>query len=158
MMSWQDIKAIFARCIDCVAALIIGFLEQIVARRFVRLVEREPGQLIVDRDGDLPVGSELMLEMAETRDPARMQRGSVSSLRGYRAELCLGPDLTLFPPLELPARVSEFIHGVVRSQIDRLTPWRAEEAIFGWSEPVEAGPNRIVVTGAALAHASVERY
>jgi general secretion pathway protein L len=158
MTSWQDIKRIFARWIDCIATLLIGFLERLVARRFVRLVEQEPGRLVVDRDADMPDGGELILDLAETDGPARMQRGSISSLRGCRAELRLAPDRILFRPLELPARATEFIYGIVRSQIDRLTPWRPDDAVFGWSEPIEVGPNRIVVTVAAAARSSVAPY
>jgi general secretion pathway protein L len=59
-------------------------------------------------------------------------------------------------PLELPKRASEFLDAMIRSQIDRLTPWAANEAVFGWTAPEETSGERIHMTVIATPKTKVE--
>ena len=76
-------------------------------------------------------------------------------LQGSHIDLILRPSRFLFRPLDLPKRAGEFLEGIVRSQIDRLTPWSAAEAVFGWTPPHDAAKDRIELTVVATARARV---
>jgi general secretion pathway protein L len=76
-------------------------------------------------------------------------------LAGSRVSVVLAPSRFVFRPLELPRGAGPFLEGVVRAQIDRLTPWSASGAAFGWSAPRDAGSDRIALTVAATAQALI---
>src|SRR5262245_46417720 len=148
----------FFRWIDSVAATVLGLLGRFASRRTVQFVEEERGTFVL-KGG--PASARLL------PDPVRIADGQVAEtlpekvaalLRGSRAELVLRADRFLFRPLPLPKRAGEFLDGIVRSQIDRLTPWSANEAVFGWAKPEEEGGDRMVVTVAATARAFVMPY
>lgn len=79
-------------------------------------------------------------------------------LRGSRVEMVLQPSRFLFRPLELPKRATEYLEGIVRSQIDRLTPWTANEAFYSWTSPIDTTNERVRLTIAATARAMVAPY
>ncbi len=73
-----------------------------------------------------------------------------------RVNIVLSPSRFVFRSLELPRGADQYLGGVVRSQIDRMTPWIASDAAFGWSPPSYAGADRIAVTVAATSRALIE--
>ncbi|MBV8837976.1 MAG: PilN domain-containing protein [Alphaproteobacteria bacterium] len=142
-----DIKAYLSRWIDTVAAAIVALLLSLRRRNTVEVIEQD--------DGSFAIGNE-SVRIVEGQIVARNPQQIEALLRGGHADLALKPSSFLFRPLELPQRASEFLAGVVRAQIDRLTPWNANEAAFGFSAPQPAGSDRIVVTVAATARALVQ--
>jgi general secretion pathway protein L len=155
MTIMRQITESFSRWLDRIAAVIVSAVGRMSFARSVRLVEEESGNLSVqpgNRGTTQPVES---LQIANGRLVGTVPEGVAAALRGCRAELVLQPARFLFRPLELPARASEFLDGIVRNQIDRLTPWSQADASFGWSKPVPAGPDRIAVTVAATPRAQV---
>ena len=145
MKLFQTIGAILNAWTGSVAAAIIAGFDRVVSPRVVRLVE--------DDDGGFTVEAAAKSDNA----PARIgfADGTLSApnlaplFRGSRVEIVLQPKRFLFRPLELPARAADFLDGIVRAQIDRLTPWSASEAVFGCSAPTESGPESITTVIAA---------
>ena len=154
-----DIKAFIARWIDIVAAAIVGLLTSFRTRKSVQVTEEDNGTFVIQSGAGRDTPSGLPFERVTIVDgqivsphPANVE----AMLRGSHAELELKAARFMFRPLELPQRATEFLDGVVRAQIDRLTPWNATDAAFGWSPPIAAGTDRMVVTVAATARTLVQ--
>jgi general secretion pathway protein L len=149
------------RWLDQVAEAMIAGIARLTAARTIRLVEGENGQFEVappDVREPAAASSAAQFHFEDGKLVSHQSANAEAALRGSRVELVLRPDRFLFKPLELPERAAEFLAGVVRAQIDRLTPWVADDAAFGSSEPTEAGAGRIVVTVAATAKMRVVPY
>jgi general secretion pathway protein L len=154
MTGFADISALVSRWIDSVVAAVVGARTSFRSRRNVQVIEEENGSFVIQQRNRTPSGLPFeRVEIVDGQLTGAHPDSIATMLRGSHAELTLKPARFLFKPLELPQRASEFLEGVVRAQIDRLTPWSANEAAFGWSPPQEAGPDRIVVTVAATARA-----
>jgi general secretion pathway protein L len=153
----RNVTGGFSRWIDCVAAAIVGLRARLMPARNVHLVEGADGTFtILPAEGDAAQPERLRIvdgQILESSGPGLEQR-----LRSSRVELVLQSVRFVFRPLELPRRASEFLDGIVRAQIDRLTPWPPEEAAFGYSTPREIPGDRILLTVAATARASIAPF
>jgi general secretion pathway protein L len=78
-----------------------------------------------------------------------------SQLVGGQIEIVLARRRFVFRSLELPRQASGFLDAIVRSQIDRLTPWSPAQAAFGCGAPTETSSGRVGVVVAATARSSV---
>jgi general secretion pathway protein L len=79
-----------------------------------------------------------------------------AAFRGSRVEAELAPDQALFRPLDFPKQAEDFLGDMIHTQIDRLTPWSADAAVFGWSTPLTTQQGRIEVTLAAASREWIE--
>jgi general secretion pathway protein L len=155
MMSLRQIGEWVSRWIDSVAETLVAWIGALLSPRTVRFVEQDDGAFAVQPDGRVPPDAPARVRIADGRLAESVPDSFGAMMRGSRAELVLDPARFLFRPLELPRQAAEFLDGVVRAQIDRLTPWSAKDAAFGWSAPADAGADRIMVTVAATARALV---
>ncbi|MGA8902905.1 PilN domain-containing protein [Bradyrhizobium sp.] len=79
-----------------------------------------------------------------------------AAFRGSRIETVLASGQVMFRPLDFPKQAVDFLDGMIRTQIDRLTPWSADGAVFGWSSPSAIGQDRIELTLAATSKQEIE--
>jgi general secretion pathway protein L len=145
MKLFETIAAILNAWTGSVAAAIIAGFDRVVSPRVVRLIEDETGGFAIEA----AVRPENVSAHIAFADGALSAPNLAPVFRGSRVEIVLQPTRFLFRPLELPARAADFLEGIVRAQIDRLTPWSASEAVFGCSAPAESGTDSITTVIAA---------
>ena len=163
-------EAVYAAWTRCVARTADAALARLKTHRRVRMVEDEDGVFTLRLAGPDPGGRGRQRgdqRQDQRQDPRkdgdtsaplpdhrlRLTEGGVdtlppawsAALRGSRVELVLQPSRFLFCPLELPKRAGEFLDGIVRAQIDRLTPWSAADAAYHWTRPREQAGERIAL-------------
>src|ERR1700730_11083703 len=150
MNLFNQIGHVLSRWLDVVAAWIVAAYAQAVAGRGVQVVEEKDGTFALQASGKTAAAPE-RIRILNGEVVAAGTGNAAAMLKTSRAELVLQPESFVLRPLELPRRATEFLDGIVRAQIDRLTPWSAENAAFGWSAPVEVANERVLVTVAATA-------
>lgn len=150
-MQWINRAAeAFSRWIDCVAGGMMSVRSRLISARVVRLVENTDGAFTLFSAGTDPSPTE-RVRVVDGKLTGLPAETAESRLRSSHVELILQPGRFIFRPLELPRRAGEFLDGIVRAQIDRLTPWSAQDAAFGYSKPTDLGNDRLAVTVAATA-------
>lgn len=153
MTVWASLRTRLASWIDDVAA----GLAMLRRSHRIELVEQADGSfLVMDMSKQAPERAgwpSLRIDENGMADPMSPQTRSL--LAQSTVDVMLAPSHFIFRSLELPQGARQFLDGVVRSQIDRLTPWSAHEAAFGWSEPTDAGNGQIAITVAATARSLV---
>ena len=157
MTVWASLRTRSSIWIDDVAAGLTLLGAMLRRSRRIELVEQADGSfLVVDMSKQAPERADwrsLRIDESGTADPVLPQTRSL--LAQSTVDVMLSPSHFIFRSLELPQGARQFLDGVVRSQIDRLTPWSANDAAFGWSEPIDAGNGQIAITVAATARSLV---
>jgi general secretion pathway protein L len=77
------------------------------------------------------------------------------AVQGCTMEIHLAPAQVLLRQLDFPKQAEAFLDGMIGTQIDRLTPWSADQTFFGFSPPQSAANDRIALTLAATPRAIV---
>ncbi len=153
MSALDDVLQIFRRGIDDAALAFAAAFGAVRRPRRITLAEQPEGEFLLCEQSKAAAPERLRFEDGDWIDAGA--KSATARLAGAQIELLLASRRFLFRDLELPRRAGEFLDGVVRAQIDRLTPWKPQEAVFGWSDPVELSQDRISVTVAATPRASI---
>lgn len=156
-----ELKQLYAIWIAAVTAAIQAFVARVAPRRRVLLQAADAGGFTARpvassaKDAGLqPLSFRIVNGRAEPAPPPAW----LAMLRGSHIEIRMTPDHMLFRPLDFPKQASDFLDGMVRAQLDRLTPWPAGEAVFGLTAPTPMGNDRIALTLAATSQAMVQPF
>ena len=156
MMS--ELKDLFAVWMSGVAAALDAVTARIAPQRRIVLVEHEGGAFTA-RAGALRKGATLP-QLAFRLDHDRVEPAPGAewraAFRGSRVDILMRPDQVLFRAVDFPKQAADFLGGMIRAQIDRLTPWTANDAVFGMTAPAPVAGDRIALTLAATSKQTIE--
>jgi general secretion pathway protein L len=154
------VVAIMRRWIDVLAALFLAWREHRRERRSL-IIRDENGQRVLqqsepDRDaiirqsGSQKASCRVIL-CPGTAVPAEVARAS----RDGFLVLELPADKIVTRRTNVPAQARDFLAGVVRNQIERLSPWPAEQAVYGFDAEVSSQDAaildvRVLITSRAI--------
>ena len=148
---------LLSRWMDDVSLAVISINGVMHPARKFQLVEQEDlafnVQALTGRSARFSIGARL--RFVEGRITEDSMAGVGSRLAGGQIELILAKRRFVFRSLELPQQAADFLDAIVRSQIDRLTPWNPSQAVFGCGAPTETSSGRIGVVVAATARSSI---
>jgi general secretion pathway protein L len=153
-----ELKELFGVWIAAVTAAIHVIAARIMPQRRIALVETEAGRFTVHmvsaRKG--PALRPFTFELVQDRPHPALTADWQAALRGSCIDIIIRPDHVLFRAIDFPKQAADFLEGMVRAQIDRLTPWVAGDALFGTTPPVPLPNERIAVTLAATSKQIVQ--
>jgi general secretion pathway protein L len=145
--------------IDAVVRTVTARLEHTRKTRQIAVTEDGEGLLTLrlaaktgTKDGDLPP---CRIQLGDGGPTVPLTPEWSAALQGATVDLALQPSRFVFRPLELPGKAVEFLDGIIRAQIDRLTPWTAADSVFHWTAPSNVADDHIALTVVATARAAV---
>lgn len=142
----------FEQWIGAVAIAVDGAAARFTRRRVVRLDEGTNGAFTANLDGLTTLSFRIDHDVPQPPLPADWK----AAFDGSRIEIGLQSDHIVSRVLDFPSQAADFLDGMVRAQVDRLTPWSAAEAVFGWGAPQQVAGDRIEVAFSATAATKVD--
>ncbi|HVX78692.1 MAG TPA: PilN domain-containing protein [Bradyrhizobium sp.] len=158
-----ELKQTFGEWIAAVTTTVELAAEKFVRLRCIELDEAEdgtfsakaiPGSRVSGKKAQLLPDLSFRIENGRPHPP--LPPVWQTAFRGSRVEARLRADHVMASLLDFPSKAGDFLDGMIRAQIDRLTPWTVNDAVFGWSPPVAAANDRIDVTFAATSKQEVQ--
>ncbi|ABE61617.1 Fimbrial assembly [Nitrobacter hamburgensis X14] len=150
-----EAKELFAFWIDAVAAALRMAAARAMPQRRIPLKQSEAGDFTA-RVVSKKKGAALPQATFRLGQAPALTEEWRAALRGSRLEIHMRADQVLFRTIDFPKQATDFLDGMVRAQIDRLTPWTADNAVYGLTAPVPAANERVALTLAATSRQAIQ--
>jgi len=147
----SEIRALFDEWIAAVARAVYFGVGRFTRRRHILLSE-DSNQTFTARLKSVrkgPALPEVSFRLSNGRPNPPLPAEWIAAFRGSRVEALMASGQVLFRSLDFPKQAVDFLDGMIRTQIDRLTPWTADEVVFGWSAPSAIANERVELMLAA---------
>ena len=154
----SEIRALFDEWIGAVARSVYLVIARFARQRHILLSENSDQTFTarLKSVGKGPVLPEVSFHLSYSRPNPLLPAEWVAAFRGSRVEAQMTSGQVLFRSLDFPKQAVDFLDGMIRTQIDRLTPWTAEDVVFGWSQPVAIPNERVELTLASTSKQDVQ--
>jgi general secretion pathway protein L len=154
----SELKDLFGSWIAAVATALRFITARMLSQRRILFVERDPdtftARIASTRRG--PILPEASFQLRHGRPEPALTAAWQAALRGSHVDILMRPDQVLFRAIDFPKQATDFLDGMIRAQIDRLTPWPASEVEFGTTPPVPIAGERIAMTVAATSKQKIQ--
>jgi general secretion pathway protein L len=150
-----EAKTLFENWIDAVAVVLCAAAARATPRRRILLEQNDAGEYVarvVSRQNGVAIPQATFRPGQATALTEEWR----AVLRGSQLEIHMRADQVLFRSIDFPKQAADFLDGMVRAQIDRLTPWTANDAVFGITAPAPTTNERIAMTLAATSRRAVQ--
>jgi general secretion pathway protein L len=154
----SEIKTLFDEWIAAVARAVNFGMGRYARRRRILLSEDSDNTFtarMISARND-PALPEISFGLSHGQPNPPLPPDWQAAFRGSRVEALMTPGQVLFRSLDFPKQAVDFLDGMIRAQIDRLTPWTADDVVFGWSLPQVNPRERVELTLAATSRQEIQ--
>jgi len=149
----MQVLSFLRRWVDTLAMVLLAWRETWRARRPLVVSPQAKGFTVSHLHGERQ--SVIGTVSPGTRPPGRVMRAA----RESSVILELPAETVVVRRMSVPAQAREFLSGIVRNQIERVSPWQASQAMYGFDAvPSQDDPKtldlRILVTSRAVVDAA----
>jgi general secretion pathway protein L len=153
-----ELKGLFEDWIAAVATAVDFVVSRVLPQRHIQFVGSDDNSITarVIAAGKGVVLPETSFRLIDGRIEPALSEAWRTALQSSHISILMRPDHFLVRTVDFPKAAVDFIDGMVRAQIDRLTPWPADQVVFGITPPQQMANERIALAVAATSRQKIE--